>query len=60
MRYGVSRSTDYGNNPVVVRDFQSEPQGRVLCVIVRDNEYEAEQIAQRICDALNKEEGAIK
>ena len=59
MRYGVSRSTDYGTNTVVVRDFQSEPQGRVLCVIVRDNEYEAEQIAQDICDALNKQ-GAYK
>lgn len=55
MQYGVSRSKDYGPNTVVVRDFQSEPQGRVLCVIARDNEYEAEQIAQRICDALNKQ-----
>ena len=55
MQYGVSRSNDYGPNTVVVRDFTSEPQGRVLCVIVRDNEYEAEQIAQEICDALNKQ-----
>lgn len=53
MRYGVSRSEDYGPNKVVVRDFNSVPQGRVLCVITRENEYEAEQIAQIISDLLN-------
>ena len=56
MRYGVSRSEDYGPNKVVVRDFQSTPQGRVLCVITRENEYEAEQIAQQISDLLNSTE----
>lgn len=34
----------------------SEPKGRVLCFIPRDNKYEAEQVAQYICDLLNKEE----
>jgi hypothetical protein len=28
----------------------------VLCIIARDNQWEAEQIAQKICDGLNKEE----
>ena len=56
MRYGVSRSEDYGPNKVVVRDFKSTPQGRVLCVITRDNDYEAEQIAQQISDLLNQNE----
>jgi hypothetical protein len=54
MRYAVSRSQDYSPNEVVVRDFLSDPIGRVLCVIVRDNLQEAEQIAQHICDLLNK------
>ena len=40
----------------MIRDFQSVPAGRVFAVIPRDNKYEAEQIAQRICDVLNKEE----
>ena len=56
MRYTVSNSEDYGPNRVVVRDFLSEPKGRVLCVIARDNEYEAKQIAQVICDLLNEKE----
>ena len=54
MQYAVSLSEDYGVNKVVVRDFKSNPPGRVLCVIARDNRHEAEQIAQRICDLLNK------
>lgn len=56
MRYTVSYSEDYGPNRVVVRDFLSEPKGRVLCVIARENEFEAQQIAQTICDLLNKKE----
>jgi len=56
MRYTVSNSEDYGPNRVVVRDFRSEPKGRVLCVIARENEYDAEQLAQMICDALNEKE----
>ena len=55
MRYGVSLSEDYGTNPVVIRDFESTPKGRVLLVITRENRHEAEQIAQRICVLLNKE-----
>ena len=55
MRYGVSLSEDYETNPVVIRDFESTPKGRVLLVITRENRHEAEQIAQRICDLLNKE-----
>ena len=56
MRYGVSFSTDYQQNGcVVIRDFLSEPKGRVLCTIVRDNRYEAEQAAQYICDLLNND-----
>lgn len=56
MQYGVSTSKDYEVGQVVVRDFLSTPPGRVLCVIARDNQHEAEQIAQRICDLLNKEQ----
>lgn len=56
MQYAVSKSNDYGPNTVVVRDFQSIPEGRVLCVIARDNVHEAEQIAQHICDLLNREQ----
>ena len=56
MRYGVSMSKDYDPHRVVVRDFKSTPQGRVLCIIARDNQYEAEQIALKICDLLNKDE----
>jgi hypothetical protein len=57
MRYGVSQSNDYQQvGAVVIRDFLSEPKGRVLCVIARDNLYEAEQTAQYLCDLLNKEE----
>jgi hypothetical protein len=55
MRYGCSLSKDYAEGKVVVRDFESTPPGRVLCVIARDNQHEAEQIAQRICDLLNNE-----
>jgi hypothetical protein len=59
MRYGVSQSKDYKQvGEVVVRDFLSEPKGRVLCVVARDNKYEAEQIAQYICDQLNRAEQA--
>jgi hypothetical protein len=56
MRYGVSYSTDLMNGCVVIRDFKSIPQGRVLAIIPRDNRHEAEQEAQRICDLLNKQE----
>ena len=56
MQYGVSQSTDYGPHRVVVRDFKSDPKGRVLVIIARDNQHEAEQIAQHICDLLNKQE----
>jgi hypothetical protein len=56
MRYGYSLSDDYAPNRVVVRDFKSSPPGRVLCVIVRDNEYEAEQLAVKISDLLNQSE----
>ena len=56
MRYGVSQSTDYDPHRVVVRDFKSEPKGRVLLIIARDNQHEAEQIAQGICDLLNQKE----
>jgi hypothetical protein len=56
MRYGVSFSTEYlEGGCVVIRDFQSEPKGRVLSIVVRDNRYEAEQTAQYICDLLNKD-----
>jgi len=40
---------------VVIRDFNSEPKGRVLCIVIRDNRYEAEQTAQFMCDLLNKD-----
>ena len=53
MRYGVSFSNDYLNGSVVIRDFQSEPQGRVLAIIPRESRHDAEQEAQRICDLLN-------
>ena len=56
MRYAVSKSNDYGPNTVVVRDFSTEPKGRVLCIIARENVHEAEQAAQHICDLINKEE----
>ena len=56
MRYGYSLSSDYGSNPVVVRDFKSEPPGRVLCIIARENKHEAEQLAVLISDLLNKNE----
>jgi hypothetical protein len=56
MQYAVSLSEDYGDNKVVVRDFKSTPPGRVLCIIARENKYEAEQIAQLLCDLLNKEQ----
>jgi hypothetical protein len=56
MRYGVSFSTDYFDGCVVIRDFKSVPQGRVLAIIPRDNRHEAEQEAQRICDLLNKQQ----
>ena len=55
-RWAASKSNDYDPHRVVVRDFESTPQGRVLCIIARDNDHEAEQIAQLICDLLNKEE----
>jgi hypothetical protein len=55
MRYGVSFSTDLLDGCVVIRDFQSTPPGRVYAIIPRDSKYEGEQIAQKICDLLNKE-----
>ena len=55
MRYATSLSTDYDPYRVVVRDFQSNPPGRVLCIIARDNQHEAEQVAQHIVDLLNQE-----
>ena len=54
MRYGVSFSQDYLEGTVVIRDFLSEPKGRVLAIIPRENRWEAEQEAQYICDLLNK------
>jgi hypothetical protein len=54
MRYGVSFSQDYFEGTVVIRDFQSEPKGRVLAIIPRENRWEAEQEAQLICDLLNQ------
>jgi len=57
MRYGVSLSKDYLESEcVVIRDFTTTPKGRVLCIIIRDNQHEAEQEAQRICDLLNQSE----
>lgn len=62
MKYGVSVSTDYrGVNGlmaecVVIRDMLSVPKGRILAIIPREDKYEAEHIALRICDLLNKEE----
>ena len=56
MRYAVSISKDYAPNKVVIRDHQSTPEGRVLCVIARENQSEAELIAQNICDLLNQKE----
>ena len=55
MRFAQSTSTDYGPHRVVVRDFESTPPGRVLLIIARDNQAEAEQIAQNICDLLNNQ-----
>lgn len=56
MRYGVSWSKDYNGGSVVIRDFMSDPVGRVLCIVPRENRYEAEQTAQYICDLLNNQE----
>jgi hypothetical protein len=57
MRYGVSFSKDYfDNGAVVIRDFKSIPQGRILAIIPRENKKEAEIEAQTICDLLNNEE----
>ena len=57
MRYAASRSNDYlGPGTIVIRDFNSEPKGRVFAIIPRDNPIEAQQIAQEICDLLNKKE----
>jgi len=59
MGYAVSHSKDYQQvGQVDIRDFFSEPKGRVLCVIARENIYEAEQTAQYICDQLNRAEQA--
>ena len=55
MRYAVSISRDYAPEKVVVRDFQSTPPGRVLVIVAREDQHEAEQIAQHICDLLNKD-----
>ena len=64
MRFGVSASHDYSqygeiNPQVVIRDFQSTPTGRILAVIPREDQHEAEQIAQHICDLLNKDQGPL-
>ena len=59
LRFAVSLSTDYAPDKVVVRDFASEPPGRVLAIIPRENQHEAEQIAQHICDLLNKDYGPL-
>lgn len=59
MRYGVSLSKDFAEGRVVVRDFLSTPKGRVLCVIARDNQAEAEEIAQYIVDLLNEREARV-
>jgi hypothetical protein len=56
MRFAPSLSTDYSPHRVVVRDFKSEPPGRVLLIIARDNQHEAEQVAVTICDLLNEKE----
>jgi hypothetical protein len=58
MRYGVSFSKDYLDGAVVIRDFESNPKGRVLAIIVRDNRHEAEQAAQYMCDLLNRDVAA--
>lgn len=55
MQFGPSTSEDYGANRVVVRDFKSTPPGRVLCIIARENQHEAEQIAVLISDLLNNQ-----
>ena len=59
MRYGCSLSKDYDPYRVVVRDFQSSPIGRVLVIIARDNEHEAQEVGQKICDLLNREEDVV-
>jgi hypothetical protein len=57
MRYAVSKTKDFPETgTVVIRDFASEPPGRILCVITRENIYEAEQTAQYMCDLLNKDQ----
>lgn len=62
MKYVVSVSIDYRgvnglqNECVVIRDMQSNPKGRVFAIVPRDSKQEAEQIAQQICDYLNKEQ----
>lgn len=53
MRYAVSTSQDYDCGKIVVRDYESTPKGRVLVVVARENDAEAEQIAQQLCDLLN-------
>lgn len=52
-RYGVSFSADYLNGSVVIRDF-GDSQSRIFAIIPRNDRAEAEQIAQQICDCLNK------
>ena len=56
MRFGVSYSPDYLGGAVVIRDFKSEPPGRVYAIIPRDIRAEAEIEALRICDLLNNQE----
>jgi hypothetical protein len=60
MRYGCSLSKDYDPYRVVVRDFTSSPVGRVLVIVARDNEHEAQEVGQKICDLLNREEDAVR
>ena len=59
MRFAVSLSKDYAPDKVVIRDFESEPPGRVLAIIPREDQHEAEQIAQKICDLLNREDSGL-
>ena len=60
MKYAVSKSDDYGQTVrVVIRDFESYPKGRVLAIIPRDDQHEAEQIAQKICDLLNAQDTGL-
>lgn len=60
MRYAVSYSDDYLGGSVVIRDMRSEPRGRVLAIVPRDNRAEAEREALKIVDLLNANEQLTK